>query len=115
MGFWSGVGTIVSAFKGFKDIKGAVDGIFGGKPGAGPVQDLIGQKPNLAFQRGKIGIGEGSGLMAGRGRIQGPVPYAMRQEPSWVSLQRNYLAYLNMSEAFEEPGKVRRAVKLKIS
>jgi hypothetical protein len=53
--------------------------------------------------------------MAGRGRIQGTVPYATRQEPSWVSLQRNYLAYLNMAEAFEEPGKVRRAVKLKIS
>jgi hypothetical protein len=32
-----------------------------------------------------------------------------------MSLQRNYLAYLNMAEAFEEPGKVRRAVKLKIS
>ena len=53
--------------------------------------------------------------MAGHGRIQGTVPYAMRQEPSWVSLQRNYLAYLNMAEKFEEPGKVRRSVKLKVS
>ena len=32
----------------------------------------------------------------------------------WVSLQRNYLAYLNMAEAFEEPGKVRRAIKLTV-
>ena len=99
-----------SIWKGVKKIAGVVDLVMGG-----PAPSLIGQKPNLSFQRGKVGIGEGSGLMAGRGRIQGTVPYATRQEPSWVSLQRNYLAYLNMAEAFEEPGKVRRAVKLKIS
>jgi len=107
-----------SIWKGVKKIAGAVDTVmnFGdGTPGAGPAPSLIGQKPRLSFERGRIGIGEGSGLMAGRGRIQGTVPYATRQEPSWVSLQRNYLAYLNMAEAFEEPGKVRRAVKLKIS
>ena len=107
-----------SIWKGVKKIAGAVDTVMnfgGGTPGAGPAPSLIGQKPRLSFERGRIGIGEGSGLMAGRGRIQGTVPYAMRQEPSWVSLQRNYLAYLNMAEAFEEPGKVRRAVKLKIS
>jgi len=104
-----------SIWKGVKKIAGVVDLVMGGKPGAGPAPSLIGQKPRLSFQRGKVSIGEGSGLMAGRGRIQGTVPYATRQEPSWVSLQRNYLAYLNMAEAFEEPGKVRRAVKLKIS
>ena len=107
-----------SIWKGVKKIAGAVDTVMnfgGGAPGAGPAPSLIGQKPRLSFERGRIGIGEGSGLMAGRGRIQGTVPYATRQEPSWVSLQRNYLAYLNMAEAFEEPGKVRRAVKLKIS
>ena len=109
MSFWNGVTKIAEA----------VETIFGdrgsGTPGAAPAPSLVGQKPSLAFQRGKIGIGEGAGLMAGRGRIQGTVPYAMRQEPSWVSLQRNYLAYLNMAEAFEEPGKVRRSIKLKVS
>jgi len=101
---WNGVRTVATAAQAVLET-----------PGAAPAPSLVGQKPSLAFQRGKIGIGEGSGLMAGRGRIQGTVPYAMRQEPSWVSLQRNYLAYLNMAEAFEEPGKVRRSVKLKIS
>ena len=109
MSFWSGVVKVADAVGTIFGDRG------GGTPGARPSAELIGQKPSLAFQRGKIGIGEGSGLMAGRGRIQGTVPYATRQEPPWVSLQRNYLAYLNMAEAFEEPGKVRRAVKLKIS
>ena len=108
-----------SIWNGVTKIAEAVGTVFGdrgsGTPGAGPAPSLIGQKPRLAFQRGKIGIGEGAGLMAGHGRIQGTVPYAMRQEPSWVSLQRNYLAYLNMAEKFEEPGKVRRSVKLKVS
>jgi len=111
MSFWSGVRNVAQAVNSVMNFGGGTPGT----PGAAAAPSLIGQKPNLAFQRGKIGIGEGSGLMAGRGRIQGTVPYAMRQEPSWVSLQRNYLAYLNMAEAFEEPGKVRRSVKLKIS
>ena len=107
-----------SIWSGVKKIAGAVDTVMnlgGGTPGAGPAQSLIGQKPNLSFERGSIGLREGSGLMAGSGRIGMDTPYAKRQEPSWVSLQRNYLAYLNMAEAFEEPGKVRRSVKLKIS
>ena len=108
-----------SIWNGVTKIADAVGTVFGdrglGTPGAARAPSLTGQKPNLAFQRGKISIGEGAGLMAGRGRIQGTVPYAMRQVPSWVSLQRNYLAYLNMAEAFEEPGKVRRSVKLKVS
>ena len=79
-------------WSGVKSVAKAVDSVmnFGGTPGAGPAPSLIGQKPNLAFQRGSISLREGAGLMAGHGRIQGTVPYAMRQEPSWVSLQRNY-------------------------
>ena len=109
MSFWSGVVKVADAVNSVMNFGGGTRGT----PGAAPAPSLIGQKPNLNFAR--VGVGEGAGLMAGRGRIQGTVPYAMRQEPSWVSLQRNYLAYLNMAEAFEEPGKVRRAVKLKIS
>ena len=105
-------------WRGVQTVSKAVGLVFGdkkgGTPGAARAPSLLGQKPRLSFERGRIGIGEGSGLMSGRGRIQGTVPYT-RQEPPWVSLQRNYLAYLNMAEAFEEPGKVRRAVKLKIS
>ena len=108
MSFWSGVVKVADAVNSVMNFGGGTRGT----PGAAPAPSLIGQKPNLNFAR--VGVGEGAGLMAGRGRIQGTVPYAMRQEPSWVSLQRNYLAYLNMSEAFEEPGKVRRAVKLKV-
>ena len=109
MSFWSGVVKVADAVNSVMNFGGGTRGT----PGAAPAPSLIGQKPNLNFAR--VGVGEGAGLMAGRGRIQGTVPYAMRQEPSWVSLQRNYLAYLNMAEAFEEPGKVRRSVKLKIS
>jgi hypothetical protein len=29
-------------------------------------------------------------------------------------MQAKYLAYLNMAEEFEEPGKVRRAIKLTV-
>ena len=107
--------SLKSIWKGVKFVNEAVDLVMGGKPGAPPTQSVVGQKPDLSFGKYKMGFGEGSGLMAGSGRIQGTVPYATRQEPSWVSLQRNYLAYLNMAEAFEEPGKVRRSVKLKIS
>jgi len=103
---------------GVTKVADAVSAVFGGgsgTPGAGPAPSLIGQKPRLTFQRGKIGLGEGAGLMAGKGTIRGSIPFASRSEPTWVSLQRKYLAYLNMAEAFEEPGKVRRSVKLKVS
>lgn len=110
--------SIGDVFGGVVKIADAVGSVFGdrgdGKPGAGPAPSLIGQKPRLAFQRGKIGLGEGAGLMAGRGTIRGNIPFASRTEPAWVTLQRKYLSYLNMSEAFEEPGKVRRAIKLKV-
>jgi len=109
MSFWTGVVKVADAVNSVMNFGGGTRGT----PGAAPAPSIIGQKPSLSFAR--IGMGEGAGLMAGRGRIQGTVPYAMRQEPSWISLQRNYLAYLNMAERFEEPGKVRRAIKLKVS
>ena len=109
MSFWNGVTKIAEA----------VGTIFGdrgsGTPGAAPAPSLVSQKPSLAFQRGSVAHGLGARTASGTGQISGVVPYAMRQEPSWMSLQRNYLAYLNMAEAFEEPGKVRRSVKLKVS
>ena len=106
-----------SIWSGVKKVAGAVDAVMnlgGGTPGAGPAPSLVGQKPNLSFERGSIGLGTGAGLMAGKVRIQGAIPYATRQEAGWITLQKRYLAYLNMAEAFEEPGKVRRAVKLKV-
>jgi hypothetical protein len=102
---WGGVVKIADAV-------GTVFGDRGGTPGAARAPSLIGQKPNLNFAR--ISAGEGAGLMAGTGRIQGAIPYATRQEAGWITLQKRYLAYLNMAEAFEEPGKVRRAIKLKV-
>ena len=106
-----------SIWSGVKKVAGAVDAVMnfgGGTPGAGPAPSLIGQKPNLSFERGSIGLGTGAGLMAGKGHIQGAIPYATRQEAGGITLQKRYIAYLNMAEAFEEPGKVRRAVKLKV-
>ena len=115
MGFWSGVTSAVSAFKGFKDVAQAVGGIFGdikGQPGKGPVPSLVGQKPNLSFG-GKMGLMEGSNMRGYAGDLRLDKPDASSGS-EWVSLQRNYLAYLNMAEAFEEPGKVRRAIKLTV-
>ena len=111
MGLWSGVVSVAQAVNSVMNFGGGTSGT----PGAAPAPSLVGQKPNLSFQRGKIGLGEGAGLMAGKGTIRGSIPFASRSEPTWVSLQRKYLAYLNMAEAFEEPGKVRRSVKLKVS
>lgn len=108
--------SIGEIFGGVVRVADAVGSVFGdrggGKPGAARAPSLIGQKPNLNFAR--ISPREGAGLMAGRGTIRGNIPFASRTEPAWVTLQRKYLSYLNMSEAFEEPGKVRRAIKLKV-
>jgi len=116
MGFWSGLTTAVSAFNGFKDVAQAVGGIFGdigGQPGQGPVPSLISQKPNLSFGATRMGLMEGAGKRgyAGDLRLDRPTGKAGNE---WVTLQKKYLAYLNMSEAFEEPGKVRRAIKLTV-
>jgi len=116
MGFWSGVTSAVTAFKGFKDVAQAVGGIFGdigGQPGRGPVPDLVGQKPNLSFGATRMGLMEGAGKPGYAGDLRLDRPKA-DSGSEWVTLQRNYLAYLNMAEAFEEPGKVRRAIKLTV-
>ena len=116
MGFWSGVTSAVSAFKGFKDVAQAVGGIFGdikGQPGQGPVPSLIGQKPNLSFGATRMGLMEGAGKpgYAGDLRLDRPSGKAGNE---WVTMQAKYLQYLNMAEEFEEPGKVRRAIKLTV-
>ena len=106
MSFWSGVKTIAGAVH-------TVMNLGGGTPGAGPAPSLVGQKPNLSFQRGRIGIGEGSGLMASKGDLWLDKPTG-KPGNEWINLQANYLAYLNLAEKFEEPGKVRRAIKLTV-
>ena len=106
MSFWSGVKTVAGAVH-------TVMNLGGGTPGAGPAPSLVGQKPNLSFQRGRIGIGEGSGLMASKGDLWLDRPTG-KPGNEWINLQSNYLAYLNMAEKFEEPGKVRRAIKLTV-
>ncbi len=116
MGFWSGVTTAVSAFKGFKDVAQAVGGIFGdikGQPGQGPVPSLIGSKPNLSFGATRMGLMEGAGKpgYAGDLRLDRPSGKAGNE---WINMQAKYLQYLNMAEDFEEPGKVRRAIKLTV-
>ena len=108
------MGIFSSIWNGVRTVATAAQAVLG-TPGAAPAPSLVSQKPSLAFQRGSVAHGLGARTVSGTGQISGVVPYAMRQEPSWVSLQRNYLAYLNMAEAFEEPGKVRRSVKLKVS
>ena len=116
MGFWSGLTTAVSAFKGFKDVAQAVGGIFGdikGQPGQGPVPSLIAQKPNLSFGATRMSLMEGADKRGFAGDLRLDKPTA-DSGSEWVNLQRNYLAYLNMAEAFEEPGKVRRAIKLTV-
>jgi len=92
MGFWSGVTSAVTAFKGFKDITEAVGGIFGdvkGQPGQGPVPSLVTQKPDFNF--GSMSLKEGTGLMGHRGNIRLDKPTG---EPGqeFIRLQKNYLA-----------------------
>ena len=116
MGFWSGVTSAYNAFKGVKNITQAVGSIFGdigGQPGQGNVPSLIGQKPNLSFGATRMGLMEGADKRgyAGDLRLDRPSGKAGNE---WITLQKNYLAYLNMAEAFEEPGKVRRAIKLTV-
>ena len=105
-----------SIWNGIKTVAGAVNTVMnlgGGTPGGGPAPSLIGQKPNLTFERGSIGLKEGAGLMAGTGKLWLDRPTATPGN-EWVNLQAKYLTYLNMAEAFEEPGKVRRAIKLTV-
>ena len=116
MGFWSGVTSAYNAFKGVKNITQAVGSIFGdigGQPGQGNVPSLIGQKPNLSFGATRMGLMTGADKPGYAGNLRLDKPTA-DSGSEWVTLQKNYLAYLNMAEAFEEPGKVRRAIKLTV-
>ena len=109
MSFWSGVVTVAGAVNKVMNFGGGTRGT----PGAQQAPSLIGQKPNLSFQRGRIGIGEGSGLMASKGDLWLDRPTG-KPGNEWINLQSNYLAYLNMAEKFEDPGKVRRSIKLTV-
>ena len=55
--------------------------------------------------------GAGKRGYAGDLRLDRPTGKAGNE---WVSMQAKYLQYLNMAEEFEEPGKVRRAIKLTV-
>lgn len=115
MGILDTVSNIIGGFNGVKTIAKAVNTVFGGasgQPGQGPVPSLVGQKPNLNFA-GKIGLMEGAGKRGYAGDLRLDRP-SVKSGNEWVNLQRNYLAYLNMAEEFEEPGKVRRAIKLTV-
>ena len=106
-------------WKWYKGAKTATDGarsIFGklkGTPDQLPVGSLVGQAPNLNFGQTRMGLMEGSGKKGYAGDLRLDRPTADSGN-EWLNLQRNYLAYLNMAEDFEEPGKVRRAVKLTV-
>ena len=110
--------SIGQIWTGVKTIAGAVGEVFGdrpggGTPGAARAPSVIGQRPSLSFAR--MGMKEGAGLMAGTGGVGIDVPSRYDSKNQWINLQARYLTYLNMAEAFEEPGKVRRAIKLKVS
>ena len=109
MSFWKGVVKVADAVNSVMNFGGGTSGT----PGAAPAPSLTGQKPNLSFRRGRIGIGEGSGLMASKGDLWLDQPTG-KPGNEWINLQANYLAYLNMAEKFEDPGKVRRSIKLTV-
>ena len=109
MSFWKGVVKVADAVNSVMNFGGGTSGT----PGAARAPSIMGQKPRLSFQRGKIGIGEGSGLMASKGDLWLDRPTG-KPGNEWINLQSNYLAYLNMAEKFEDPGKVRRSIKLTV-
>ena len=117
MSWTSILSTGANIWNGVRTVKSAVQQIFGdkvsGQPGQGPVPSLIGQKPNLNFGATRMGLMEGAGKRgyAGDLRLDRPTGKAGNE---WVSMQAKYLQYLNMAEEFEEPGKVRRAIKLTV-
>jgi len=102
-------------WRGVNKVATAIDLVLGGTPGQPPAPSVAGQRPSLSFGQYKMGFGEGAGIMAKTGRVGIDVPSRYDSKNQWINLQANYLAYLNMAEAFEEPGKVRRAIKLKVS
>jgi|3_EtaG_2_1085321.scaffolds.fasta_scaffold116119_2 hypothetical protein len=115
---WTNIlSTGANIWNGVKTVKSAVQTIFGdsvkGQPGKGNVQSLMGQKPNLSFGTTRVGLMEGANKLGYAGNLRLDKPTA-DSASEWINLQKNYLAYLNMAEAFEDPGKVRRAVKLTV-
>tara|TARA_B100000427_G_C15415175_1_gene553814 strand:- start:653 stop:1006 length:354 start_codon:yes stop_codon:yes gene_type:complete len=117
MGFWSGVSDFIGGFDGVRTVAKAVGTVFGdrvsGQPGRGPVPDLVGSKPNLSFGATRMGLMEGAGKRGYAGDLRLDRPSG-KPGNEWVNMQAKYLAYLNMAEEFEEPGKVRRAIKLTV-
>ncbi len=114
---WTNIlSTGANIWNGVRTVKSAVQTIFGdsvkGQPGKGDVQSLIGHKPNLNFG-GKMGLMEGANMRGYAGDLRLDRPSG-KSGNEWVSMQAKYLQYLNMAEEFEEPGKVRRAVKLTV-
>ena len=108
--------TGLNIYKGIKTVKGAVQTIFGdikGQPGQGPVPSLIGSKPNLSFGATRMGLMEGADKRAFAGDLRLDRPSG-KAGNEWINMQAKYLQYLNMAEDFEEPGKVRRAIKLTV-
>ena len=113
---WTNIlSTGANIWNGVRTVKSAVQQIFGdkvsGQPGQGPVPSLIGQKPDLSFR--KVGLMEGAGKRGYAGDLRLDRPSG-KSGNEWVSMQAKYLQYLNMAEEFEEPGKVRRAIKLTV-
>ena len=104
---WTGIKTVAGAVNTVMNLSG------GGQPGQGPVPSLIAQKPNLSFGATRMSLMEGSGKRGYAGDLRLDKPDASPGN-EWVNLQKNYLAYLNMAEAFEEPGKIRKAIKLTV-
>ena len=110
MTFWKGVVKVADAVNSVMNFGGGTRGT----PGAAPAPSIMGQKPRLSFERGSIGLREGTGsLLAGKGELWLDRPTG-KPGNEWINLQANYLAYLNLAEKFEEPGKVRRAIKLTV-
>ena len=117
MGFWSGVSDFIGGFDGVRTVAKAVSTVFGdrvsGQPGQGNVPSLVGQKPNLSFGATRMGLMEGAGKLGYSGDIRLGRPSG-KAGNEWINMQAKYLQYLNMAEDFEEPGKVRRAIKLTV-
>ena len=84
-----------------------------GIPGQLPVGSLVGQAPDLNFGQTRMGLMEGAGKRGYSGDISLGRPSG-KAGNEWINMQAKYLQYLNMAEEFEEPGKVRRAIKLKV-
>ena len=104
---WTGIKTVAGAVNTVMNLGG------GGQPGQGNVPSLIGQKPNLSFGATRMGLMEGADKRAFAGDLRLDRPSG-KAGNEWINMQAKYLQYLNMAEDFEEPGKVRRAIKLTV-